>query len=665
MRLKINKYKIIIVMCIVIILTTLLATKSLAIEDIKVEYEYIKETNEVIAKIISNVELEDTKPTWSLSKDKKIYTKVYGNNTEYFTPVQDVNGKKYNIFIKINQIQKAVLEMKYYYDEEKNQVTAQIVSNIELKNTKPTWKLSDDKKVYTKIFKENTKYSTPVQDKLGNVIDVNIEIVDVKQLKIKIEYELNKKTNQVIAKMNSNICLKDTKPTWSLSKDKKTYTKVFDENMQYHTRVESINGEILNTELNIYQIDDKGPQINLEYNYNNNDTVTIYMKSNEELGDTKPTWKLSEDKKTYEKVYSTNEEDYVTKVEDIYGNISEVRIVLKKKCQNYKFDDANVKIGYMYTAYNEVVVQIISSKELANTKPTWSLSKDKKIYTKKYYNDEEYSTAIQFVDGKRFNVEISIDYFFKIIYEKGSYGKSGAKIRGINGGSNLEYYRYGSGENVLFTTFCVHGYEDSWDRDGGVLVNIANNFYTRLVNTKDKDIAKNWTIYIFFEVNPDGRRLGTTNQGPGRTTLYSKVGRGIDINRSWQTGSSYKTYTSNRNYNGTAGFQAYEAEYLRNFLLSHKSKNGKNILVDLHGWENQLIGDEEVCRYYKKQYPSCRTTGYGRYGTQYLITWARLNLGAKVSLVELPLAQNYDQVNSMRLSDKYINATLEMLRNEK
>ena len=159
--------------------------------------------------------------------------------------------------------------------------------------------------------------------------------------------------------------------------------------------------------------------------------------------------------------------------------------------------------------------------------------------------------------------------------------------------------------------------------------------------------------------------MGTSNQGPGRTTLYSKVGRGIDINRSWQTGSYYKTYTSNRNYNGTAGFQAYEAEYLRDFLLSHKSQNGKTILVDLHGWENQLIGDEEVCRYYKNQYPSCRTTGYGRYGTQYLITWARLNLGAKVSLVELPLAKNYEQVNNMRLSDKYINATLEMLRNEK
>lgn len=664
MKLKINKYIIIIGICI-ILLINILSTKSLATEDIKVEYEYVKETNEVIAKIISNIELEDTKPTWSLSKDKKIYTKVYRNNTEYFTPVQDVNGKISNVFIEINQIQKAVLKMNYYYNEEKNQVTAQIVSNIELKDTKPTWELSKDKKIYTKIFKGNTKYSTPVQDKWGNVIEANIDIIDVKKLEIKTEYELDKEKNQVTVKMNSNIFLKDTKPTWKLSEDKKTYTKVFSQNAKYNTLVESINGEVLNTELNIYQIDDQGPQITLDYKYNNDNTVTIYMKSNEELGDTKPTWKLSEDKKTYEKVYSTNEEDYVTRVEDIYGNISEVRIVLKKKYQDFRFDYENVKVGYMYTTYNEVIVQIISSKELANTKPTWSLSEDKKIYTKKYYNDEEYSTAIQFVDGRRFYVQISIDYFFKIIYEKGSYGISGAKIRGVNGGSNLEYYRYGSGENVLFTTFCVHGYEDSWDRDGGVLVNIANDFYTRLVNNQDKDLAKKWTIYIFFEVNPDGRRLGTSNQGPGRTTLYSKVGRGIDINRSWQTGSYYKTYTSNRNYNGTAGFQAYEAEYLRDFLLSHKSQNGKTILVDLHGWENQLIGDEEVCRYYKNQYPSCRTTGYGRYGTQYLITWARLNLGAKVSLVELPLAQNYEQVNNMRLADKYINATLEMLRNEK
>lgn len=194
------------------------------------------------------------------------------------------------------------------------------------------------------------------------------------------------------------------------------------------------------------------------------------------------------------------------------------------------------------------------------------------------------------------------------------------------------------------------------------MVNIANEFYERLKADQDYSLAEKWTIYIFPEVNPDGRKLGYTKNGPGRTTLYSKVSKGIDINRSWQTGSTYKRYTDNRNYNGTAGFQAFEAEYLRNFLLSNKSKNGQTVLVDLHGWENQLIGNEQICNYYKQQYTSCSTSNYGKYGTQYLISWARLNLGAKATLVELPYASNQAQVNSMQLSNKYINATLKMLK---
>lgn len=661
---KKNKY-IIVILLSIMIFAVIFSTKSLAIDELKVEYEYIKETNQVIAKIISNVELEDTKPTWKLSKDRKTYTKTYSSNIKYSTPVQDINGNIKNIDIDVNKIKIAKLETKCIYNEDKNEVTAQIISDMELNDTKPTWKLSEDKKIYTKVFTENMEYTTTVQDKWGNIIDANINVTEVKKLELKAVCNYNKDTNESVVEIVSNINLKDTKPTWKLSEDRKTYTKIFTENVKYSTAVESINGEVLDVEINIDKIDLDGPEIELEYLYNNDNTVTIYMKSNEEMKDTKPTWTLSTDKITYEKIYSTDEEDYNTQVQDIYGNSTDVQIKLKKKYEDLKLGDADVKIAYMYTSYNNVIVQIFSSKEFEDTKPTWKLSEDKKTYTKIYYNDEEYTTSIQFIDGGKYDIKISIDYFFKIIYENGIYGVSGAKIKGINGGSDLEYFRYGSGENVLFTTFCIHGFEDSWDRDGGVLVNIANDFYKRLVNTQDKDIAKNWTIYIFVEVNPDGRRFGYTNQGPGRTTLYSKVEKGIDINRSWQTGNEYKIYTDDRNYNGTTGFQAYEAEYLRDFLLSHKSKNGKTVLVDLHGWEDQLIGDEEICKYYKQQYTSCRTTGYGRYGTQYLITWARQNLGAKVALVELPLADNYEQVNSMKLSDKYVNATLEMLRNEK
>ena len=256
----------------------------------------------------------------------------------------------------------------------------------------------------------------------------------------------------------------------------------------------------------------------------------------------------------------------------------------------------------------------------------------------------------------------NIVYLGKIERETIKYGYSGAYLHGVSGGSELICYKYGDGPNVLFATFCVHGYEDSWDRDGEILVKTANDFYDRLIKDQDYSIAEKWTIYIFPEVNPDGRRLGQSKNGPGRTTLYSKVGKGIDINRCWQTGTEYERFTLDRNYNGTEGFQAYEAEYLRDFILAHKTNVGQNVLIDFHGWENQLIGDESVCKYYKEQYPTCRTTGYGRYGSQYIISWARLNIGAKVALVELPLANSMAEALSMKLPEKYITATLNFLR---
>ena len=250
----------------------------------------------------------------------------------------------------------------------------------------------------------------------------------------------------------------------------------------------------------------------------------------------------------------------------------------------------------------------------------------------------------------------------KIEYGTGTYGNSGGAIHGDSRGSALTYYRYGSGPNVFFATFCVHGFEDSWAADGGFLTDIANNFYNQLVASQDAAIADKWTIYIFPEVNPDGRRIGWTNNGPGRLTIYSQVGSGIDINRSWQTGGSFTRYTDARNYNGTAGFQAYEAAALRDFMLSHKSTSGQTVVVDLHGWENQLIGNPQIAQYYKNYFPSCDTRNYNSYGTQYLVSWARQNLGAKATLVELPQANSWAQGNSMGLCSSYINATLQMLR---
>ena len=189
----------------------------------------------------------------------------------------------------------------------------------------------------------------------------------------------------------------------------------------------------------------------------------------------------------------------------------------------------------------------------------------------------------------------------KINYSKGTYGITGLKAVGSPAGSDLEYYKWGNGPNVFYATFAIHGFEDQWNHDGLELIEIANEFYQTLINSENYELAQKWTVYIFPGINIDGVMYGTPNDGPGRTTLVSQApgGKGIDLNRCWQVGSSYTRRTDNRNYNGTMGFQAYEAQYLRNFLLNNKSKNGQTLLVDLHGWTQQLIGDPTMCSFYR------------------------------------------------------------------
>ncbi len=268
--------------------------------------------------------------------------------------------------------------------------------------------------------------------------------------------------------------------------------------------------------------------------------------------------------------------------------------------------------------------------------------------------------------------EKEINIHKKISYGKGVYGKSGRKVANSSQGHNLEYYKYGNGPNVFFATFAIHGFEDGWNHDGMELVEIANDFYKELIDGNNYDIAEKWTIYIFPGINPDGILQGYTNNGPGRTTLYSQApeNKGIDLNRCWQIGDTYQKFTDSRNYNGTTGFQAYEAQYLRTFLLNNKSKNGQTILVDLHGWTQQLIGDSQICSYYNKQFSENDKSAVGRYGTGYLIDWARNSLGnsknvAKSALIELPKKgiNNHQDVLNHNFSNRYIQATLDMLRN--
>ena len=260
----------------------------------------------------------------------------------------------------------------------------------------------------------------------------------------------------------------------------------------------------------------------------------------------------------------------------------------------------------------------------------------------------------------------------KITFEIGTFGYSGLKVAGDSRGTNLKYYRFGDGPNVFFATFVVHGFEDHFGRDGTEISIIAENFINELRARNDSDLAKKWTIYIFPEINPDGRNYGWSHDGPGRTSLYSAASgnKGIDINRCWST--NFVPMYNDRNYTGSTPFNSYESRYLRDFLLSKKSTTGQTVLVDLHGWTTQVIGDGEICGYYKQKFPSNLYTS--SYGKGYLINWARSSLGAngrtaRSALIELPaygaggkkIMSHQDVVNS-DYSRKYIDATLNMLK---
>ena len=131
-------------------------------------------------------------------------------------------------------------------------------------------------------------------------IEENILEKENHMLEIEMEYKYNEENNTVIAIMYSNEELKDTKTTWKLSEDKLTYTN---ENMtsngSYHTGVKDKWGNESEVLIDIKIIDDKPPEISMEYVYNSNDTVKVIMHSNEEMADTKKSWELSEDKYTY------------------------------------------------------------------------------------------------------------------------------------------------------------------------------------------------------------------------------------------------------------------------------------------------------------------------------------------------------------------------------
>ena len=371
-------------------------------DQIHVKYEYKPETNTVVAKIQSDVELKPTKKSWTLSKDKKEYTFEFNSNTTYSTTITDITGKTTPVLIEIKDVKESEIQVKYEYKKDTNTVIAKIQSTVGLQSTKKSWTLSKDKKEYTFEFNSNTKYTTTVTDIKGKVIPVSIEVTDVVQDFAKISYKYNKETNTVLATIKSIVQLKQTKKSWNLSKDKKEYTFEFNSNTKYTTTVTDITGRTIPISIEVTDIVKDFAKVSYEYNEEKN-TVIANIKSIIELKPTKKSWNLSEDKKQYSFEFNSNTA-YTTTVTDILGREMVINIKINQ------IDDKAPKITteYIFNSDNTVTVILHSDEVLKDNKKNWILSEDKKSYKFIFNADTEYATSVQDLHENETWVKIKI-----------------------------------------------------------------------------------------------------------------------------------------------------------------------------------------------------------------------------------------------------------------
>lgn len=215
--------------------------------------------------------------------------------------------------------------------------------------------------------------------------------------------------------------------------------------------------------------------------------------------------------------------------------------------------------------------------------------------------------------------------------EKIVYGYSGM-------GRELLAYRFGDGANVLILTFCVHGYEDCFPRDGAALVYTANLLMDEIPAW---DISQ-WSIYVLPCCNPDGLLEGVSRDGFGRCTAASyrydgllSFGMGADINRCFPV--CWEPLDEPRFYNGSEPLACPEAAALAEFF-GNTIGGGMNFSVDVHGWYQQILtssGKNSVLyKVFSSEFPENTWADVNR-GTGYLAAYSAV-LGYDSVLFEFP-----------------------------
>lgn len=197
------------------------------------------------------------------------------------------------------------------------------------------------------------------------------------------------------------------------------------------------------------------------------------------------------------------------------------------------------------------------------------------------------------------------------------------------------YYR------TVLLNFEIHGWEDEYEKDGQLLVDLGNAL---VKHYKDSSDMYQCRLLIIPSCNPDGLQEGTTNNGFGRCNA-----EGIDLNRDFD--ADHQVYASGRNYTQYP-FSANETRAMKDLVLNTKP----DVVIDFHGWENCTIGSADVAEVFSTNVGLNHKNELSTSAHGYFSYWAQKQ-GAKALLVEF-------KNSSSIVNRNVINAVDQLIQNE-
>ena len=376
---------------------------------VSIEYSTTETTKEgVVVTISANKEMQPING-WTLSEDKKYMQREFFANTDGIVTITSIGGEKINQQITITNIDSSVANVNVEYsnsDLGAKEVTVSIISDRELQELEG-WTLSEDKKVLSKTYYQNTTETVTIYDSLSNAIPVEIIVNNIinDSPECEVSYSTIEQTNgDVTVTITSNREMKELEG-WTLSEDKMTLTKTYNQNVEENIELEDVYGNKTTAIININNIDKEKPILEISYNTQEltNEKVKVEIKSNEQLQ--KPDgWEISSDGKTISKYYFENEVSSL-KVQDLAGNETEIEV----KVENIDKEKPQAKVEYEEKD-GKVIVSIISNEELQEVEG-WTLSEDKKTLTKTYSENQKDVISVTDLAGNITEVSVSVTSF--------------------------------------------------------------------------------------------------------------------------------------------------------------------------------------------------------------------------------------------------------------